>query len=47
MIPWREKYRMELQKLKDSLIQERKLVEKLPVKKERDPSAPISGLFGG
>jgi hypothetical protein len=42
MIPWREKYRKELQKLEDRLIGERKLVEALAVKKEREASAPLS-----
>jgi hypothetical protein len=42
MVPWREKYRKELQKLEDRLIAERKLVEALAVKKEREASAPLS-----
>jgi hypothetical protein len=42
MAPWREKYRKELQKLEDRMIAERKLVEALAVKKEREASAPLS-----
>jgi hypothetical protein len=40
--PWREKYRKELQKLEDRMIAERKLVEALAVKKEREANAPLS-----
>ena len=42
LAPWREKYRKELQKLEDRMIAERKLVEALAVKKEREASAPLS-----
>ena len=42
MIPWREKYRKELQKLEDRLIQERRLQEALAVKSERESNAGLS-----
>jgi hypothetical protein len=43
MIPWRDKYKKELQKLEDRLIQERRLSEALAVKKERDYNSGLSG----
>lgn len=42
MIPWREKYKKELQKLEDRLIQERRLSEALAVKTERDYNSSLS-----
>lgn len=43
MIPWRDKYKKELQKLEDRLIQERRLSEALAVKTERDYNSGLSG----
>lgn len=43
MIPWRDKYKKELQKLEDRLIQERRLKEALAVKTERDYGGGLSG----
>jgi hypothetical protein len=43
MIPWKEKYKKELQKLEDRLIQERRLSEALIVKKERESSQALAG----
>lgn len=42
MIPWREKYKKELQKLEDRLVQERRLKEALAVKTERDYNGGLS-----
>lgn len=42
MIPWRDKYKKELQKLEDRLVQERRLQEALAVKTERDYSGGLS-----
>ncbi|OYV07193.1 MAG: hypothetical protein CFE26_02310 [Verrucomicrobiales bacterium VVV1] len=42
MIPWRDKYKKELQKLEDRLVQERRLKEALAVKTERDYGAGLS-----
>ncbi len=36
MKPWRDKYAQELQKLEDRLVRERKLIEALAVKKEKE-----------
>jgi|GEM_PF-2209560 len=42
MIPWQEKYKKELQKLEDRLIQERRLSDALAVKKERGSDTGLS-----
>lgn len=42
MIPWRDKYKKELQKLEDRLVQERRLKEALAVKTERDYNGGLS-----
>jgi len=42
MIPWREKYKKELQKLEDRFIQERRLKEALVVKAEREANGGLS-----
>jgi hypothetical protein len=42
MIPWRDKYKKELQKLEDRLIAERRLKEAVAVKAERDYGTGLS-----
>jgi len=42
LIPWRDKYKKELQKLEDRFIQERRLTEALAVKTERDYGGGLS-----
>ncbi len=42
MIPWRDKYKKELQKLEDRLVQERRLKEALTVKSEREANGGLS-----
>jgi len=42
MIPWRDKYKKELQKLEDRLVQERRLSEALAVKKERESNQALN-----
>lgn len=42
LIPWKDKYKKELQKLEDRLIQERRLKEALAVKTERDYNGGLS-----
>ncbi len=42
LIPWRDKYMKELQKLEDRFVQERKLAEALAVRSERAVVEPLS-----
>lgn len=42
LIPWRDKYKKELQKLEDRMVQERRLKEALLVKSERESNSALS-----
>lgn len=42
LIPWRDKYKKELQKLEDRMVQERRLKEALVVKSEREANGGLS-----